>query len=230
VRFPLTIAALSILALAGCASPQQKLAKQQAKIEQLQKTENTRLNEQRRMLAVENGEVNSKRGAEVLQYDPNKGFDPNRATAAAAHDYGTGKASAKSFYSDRQLRLDTFQARNFNAKTNTAAERKYSTADASTKGKYLMSDATKSADTKTAATKEAWDANKTSASRPLADGRRPYLGPESKKLGVAVDPKEMANWRNAGEQVSYTDSTIEKVSTLKQLSIDDIRELLNKSK
>ena len=53
---------------------------------------------------------------------------------------------------------------------------------------------------------------------------------ESKKLSQPADAKELANWRNASESVNYSDGTVERVSTLKQLSIDDIRDLLNKSK
>ena len=71
---------------------------------------------------------------------------------------------------------------------------------------------------------------KEAPTRPLADGRRPYLGRESKKMNQSISAQEMANWRNGGESVGYTDSTVERMSSMKQLSIDDVRELLNKSK
>jgi hypothetical protein len=228
VRSFLPVAAFAILALAGCATPQQKLARAQQKAE---RQENTRATEHRRMLAVENGEVSSSRGAEIYVPDKTKTFDPNKATAAAAHSYGTGKAQTKDFYSGKQVRMDTFQTRDFyDTKGNQAAQRKFATNEANTTGKFLFLFARKTAPTKTAETKKAWDANKAAPTRTLADGQRPYLGPESKRMSQPVDAKELSNWRNAAESVSYTDTTVERVSTLKQLSIDDIRELLNKSK
>ena len=183
------------------------------------------------MMAIENRDANSARGAQILEANPDTSFDPNRATATAAHSYSTGKAPTKSFYSDRSVRLDTYQTRNFyDARANKSAQRQFATNDANAKGKYSIPNATKATDTRSVATKEASDATKGAPVRSLSDGRRLYLGPESKKAGQSVDPKDLANWRNAGESVYYSDGTIEKVSTLKQLSIEDIRNLLNKSK
>ena len=231
MRFPLPIVVLTAFALVGCATPEQKQAKLMAKVEKQQAADDSRRIEQQRMLAIANHEANSERGAEVLQYNKNKSFDPNRATAAAAHGVSTKSASTKSFYSDRQMRLDTYQARDFyGAKPDLASQRGYATKEAPTKGKFLNLFAKKTAPTKTASTKEAWDANKEAPTRPLADGRRPYLGRESKKMNQSISAQEMANWRNGGESVGYTDSTVERMSSMKQLSIDDVRELLNKSK
>jgi hypothetical protein len=231
VRFPLTIAAFAILALAGCATPQQKQARLVETAEKKRVAENTRSTEQRRMHDIENREVNSERGAQILDYTFDKSFDSNGATAAAAHGVSTNKAHTKDFYAGRPMRIDAYQTRDFyDSKTNRAAQRSYATGEANTKGKFLNLFEHKKADTRTAATKEAWDANKGAPSRSLSDGRRPYLGPESKKLNRPVDATELANWRNGGESVIYTDGTVERVSTMKQLSIDDIRDLLNKSK
>ncbi|HSI10985.1 MAG TPA: hypothetical protein VK961_03025 [Chthoniobacter sp.] len=231
MRFPLPIAFLAALALVGCATPEEKQAKLVAKAEKQRAALNTRASEQRRMLAIENHEVNSNRGAQILEYSPDKSFDPGRATAAASHGYSTNKASTKNFYSDKQMRLDTYQARAFyDAKPNQAAQREFATKEAPTKGKFLNLFAKKTASTKTASTKEAWDANKSAATRPLADGRRPYLGPESKKFNTQISAAEMADWRHGGETVGYTDGTVERMGSMKQLSIEDVRELLNKSK
>ncbi len=231
MRFPLPIAVLAALALVGCATPEQKQAKLIAKAEKERVAQNSRASEQRRMLAIENREVNSSRGAQILEYSPDQVFDPGRATAAAAHGYKTNKASTKNFYSDKQMRLDTYKARDYyDAKPDLASQRDFATKEASTKGKFLNLFTKKTASTKTAATKEAWDANKGAPTRPLADGRRQYLGPESKKLNTQTSAAELANWRNGGESVGYSDGTVERMSSMKQLSIDDIRELLNKSK
>jgi hypothetical protein len=231
VRFPRLIAVCAAFALVGCASAQQKAAKAVANAEKQQAAENSRSKERRRMEAVENGDVNSARGAEILEYSPDKAFNPSMATAAAAHGVSTGKAQSKGFYSDRQLRVDTYQSRAFyDSKSNQASQRAFATNEANTKGRFLNLFARKKADTKTASTRAAWDAGKSAATRPLYDGKRPYLGPESKKMGQSIDNAELANWRTGGESVGYGDSTVERVSTMKQLSVDDIRDLLNKSK
>lgn len=231
MRFPLPIAVLAALALVGCATPEQKQAKLIANAEKERVAQNSRASEQRRMLAIENREVNSSRGAQILEYSPDQVFDPGRATAAAAHGYKTTKASTKNFYSDKQMRLDTYKARDYyDAKPDLASQRDFATKEASTKGKFLNLFAKKTAATKTAATKEVWDANKGAPTRPLADGRRQYLGPESRKLNTQTSAAELANWRNGGESVGYSDGTVERMGSIKQLSIEDIRELLNKSK
>lgn len=183
------------------------------------------------MEAVENGDVNSKRGADILEYSPDKSFNPSAATAAAAHGVSTGKAHSKNYYTDRQMRIDTYQSHEFyDSKSNQASQRAFGTSEANTKGRFLNLFASKKASTKTEATKQAWDATKGAPTRPLADGKRPYLGPESKRMGQSMDPTEMANWRTGGESMMYSDGTVERVSSLKQLSIGDVRDLLNKSK
>lgn len=230
MRFPLLTAALVAFALVGCATPEQKQAKLAAKLEKQETADNSRRVEQQRMLAVENREANSVRGAEVLQYNKNKKFDLMNSTPNA-RSFGAGKASTKNFYSDKQLRLDAYNARDYyDAKPDLASQRDFATKEAPTKGKFLNLFAKKTASTKTAATKEAWDANKGAPTRPLADGRRQYLGPESKKLNTQTSAADLANWRNAGESVGYSDGTVERMGSMKQLSIEDIRELLNKSK
>jgi len=192
--------------------------------------ENSRTTEHLRMVAVENGEVNSERGASILYPDYGRGFDPNRYTAAALHSYGTKNESTNEYGASQQYRVDKYATRDFHdAKPDKAAQRKYATSEANSKGKFLVPNGNKAYDTKTAASKESWDAHKPAPSRELADGHRPYLGKESKKVHQAVNPKDLANWRD-GDTVTYSDGEIDKVSTLKPLTIDDIRELLNKSK
>jgi hypothetical protein len=230
VRFLLPTAALAILALAGCASPQQKQARAQQKEAILQKQEDTRALEQRKMLAVEDGRVSSERGASILYPNTDRSFDPNKYTASAVRGYDAKSAPAKGYDAAHSFRVDTYATRDFyGSKANSAAERKFATTDANTKGKYLIPNSDTPYGTKTAATKESWDAHKQNQTRELADGHRPYLGKESKKVHQSVNPKDLANWHD-GETVSYGDGQIEKVSTLKPLTIDDVRDLLNKSK
>jgi hypothetical protein len=225
VRFFLPVILPAVLALAGCSTPEKRLAQAQHKASE----ENSRRAEEMRMRAVTNGEAGSQRGAEVIQYDPEKTFDPSRSGVGTVRPYLATKGAKTKEFQSREARVETFRTRDFASSKSAAAQKKYATDDANTRGKYVIPNTGKEASTKTAATKEAWDAQKKAPARELADARRPYLGPESKKLGTAIEPKELANWRN-GEGVVYTDGVVEKISTFKQLSIDDVRELLNKNK
>ena len=230
MRFPLSIAALLILALAGCATSGQKAARAGKKLERQMVEENTRSTEMRRMSRIENGEVNSARGAAIVEYDPNKSYDAMAHATAAARSYGTKNASTKDYYTDRNLRIDSYQTRDFyDSKANSAAQRKFATTEANTKGKYAIPNASKAAATKTASTKTSSEATKLAATRDLPDGGREYLGPERKKLGTSYSAKDLANWRN-GESVDYSNGAIEKTGSFKPLTVDDIRDLLNKSK
>ena len=222
MRFLLPIPLLLAVLCVGCGSGK-KSAQQ---IEAEAKKENSRLVEQRRMNAVENGDVASKRGAEIAVWDPNKTYDPTRSSVGG-RTYDTGKARVKNFYYEQKARPGAYGTRDFyGSKAAASADKDYAARAANTRGEY----ATKDARTKTAATKEAWDAGRTAATRDLHDGRREYLGPESKKLRQSIDPATMGDWRNGGESVVHTGSSVEKYSTLKPLTIGDIRELLNKNK
>jgi hypothetical protein len=194
--------------------------------------ENSRAIEQRRMRVMDHGDVTSRRGAEILVADYTKQFDPSRSGVGTARTFGTGGARAKEFNFQQKFRADTYQTRDFrSAKADAASERKYKTGEANTQGKYTIPNTDKEVGKKTATTKELWDGDKVAATQDLRDGKRQYLGPESKKLSAAIDAKELANWRSGGgEAVIYNNGTVERVGTLKQLSIDDVRELLNKNK
>lgn len=228
MRFLLPIPLLLALLSAGCSSFGHKSAQQ---IEAEGKKADSSLVEKRRMLAVENGDVASKRGAEIAVWDPNKTYDPSRSSVGG-RTYDTGKARVKEFYYDQKAHPGTYGTRDFyGAKKNWSGDMKFAARDANTHGKYEIPNATKAADTKTAATKEAWDAGKTAATKGVYDGKREYLGPESRKLHTPIDPASQGDWRSAGhESVVNSVNSVEKFSTLKPLTIEDIRELLNKNK
>ena len=78
--------------------------------------------------------------------------------------------------------------------------------------------------------KEAREANDKLATRNLPGGDREYLGRESQKVRRAVDPKVLANSQSAGVSVTSTGGTVEVGGSLRELSINDVREILNKSK
>jgi hypothetical protein len=87
----------------------------------------------------------------------------------------------------------------------------------------------KAAPMKTAPTKEAHDSTKTAAVRDLHDGDRPYLGPERKKLDRPIDPASVANWRDGQAKINGG-APVEQFETLKPLTVEDVREILNKNK
>ena len=62
--------------------------------------------------------------------------------------------------------------------------------------------------------KEAYDANKTNEVRAYAKGDRPYLGKESEKFKQHLDPSKLPKGYGGD---------------LRVMTIDDIRELLNKN-
>jgi hypothetical protein len=229
VRFLLLPSLLAAaLAVGGCASSEKQLAK----MEQNVLKENSRSTEERRMRAMTQGDVASTRGAEILVVDPYKKFDASRSGIGTVRPYGTGSAQAKDFNFQQKTRARTFNTRDYaGSKPNSATERAYATGEANTKGKYQIPNSDKEAGQRTAATREWRDGTKVAATQDLRDGKRPYLGPESAKLGKSIDPKTLGDWRSAGsEAVVYGGSSVERMGNLKQLSIDDVRELLNKSK
>lgn len=147
--------------------------------------------------------------------DMTKEFNPSTHAVGSARTYGTGGAATKDFKFDQKIKPTAYNTGEFaGAKEASAAQRKYATTAANTSGKYSIPNAQKAADTKTAPTKEAPDANKVAATRELSDARRPFLGPESKNLNKLVDPTKGVGWKG----------------NLEPLSIDDIRTLLNKNK
>ncbi|MCE9611724.1 MAG: hypothetical protein K8R23_16110 [Chthoniobacter sp.] len=224
MRFFLPIPLVLALLCAGCAS-----AGKQAKAPGSE-DENSRLAEQRRVMAVERGDVASARGAEILVFDPNKKYDPT-AHAVGGRTYGTGEARTKAYSFVQKANPGTYKTRDFyGSRASSANGMKYATKEAATRGSEGIPHANTPAATKTAATKEAWDANRASEVSYLHDGKREYLGKESKKLRQGIDPATLGDWRNAGETVSNGATSVEKYGTMKQLTVEDIRELLNKSK
>jgi len=222
VRFLLPISLLLVLLFAGCASSEKSLARQEARLVE----ENSRLIEQRRMQAVTGADVASARGAEILVYDPHKTYDPSRS-AVGGRPYSAGSARTKAFLFTQKASPRTFGTRDFaGAQPARHGRMLFATKEANTRDPY----ATKDAPTKTAGTKESPDAGKVAAVNDLHDGRRQFLGKENAKLRQSLPPESLGDWRKTSETVSNSGTSVEKYSTMKQLTIGDIRELLNKSK
>lgn len=226
VRFLQLLPLLLALNCGGCALWPKKKAPDIAAME------NSRTTEQRRMRALDNGDVASERGAQILIPSVDKQFDPTRSGVGVARTFGTGGAKTKEFNFDQKVRTEGFLTRNFGgSKANAAAERKFATNAANSGGKYAIPNVDKDVGNKSATTKALWDGEKVAATQDLRDGKRQFLGPESKKLGKSISSTELADWRKGGsESVSYNGGSVDRIGTLKQLSIEDVRELLNKNK
>ena len=228
MRIVLPIFCTAALAVGGCMSPAKQAAKAMARIEKDQLTQNSRFVEEQRMKELDYGNVASKRGAEILVVDPSKSFDPTKSGGGLARTAPTGAARTKDFYFDQKARTGNFLTHMFaGSKANAGADRKFATTDARTRD-YSTGPASDS--TKSAATRTVWDGNKTAKTQAVADGTRQYLGQEKDRMGHAVDAKTLTNWRIGGETVTYSDHSVEQASSFKQLTIDDVRELLNKNK
>ena len=195
------------------------------------------------MKALDYGDAGSERGAELLVVDKYKAFNLGAAVTGSSRSYKTGSAQMKDFNFEQKVTTKSYNSRGFwGAKQSAFSNQRYATRAARTTGNYEIPNATKKADTKTAATKEAREANMAMAVRTLPDGSRQYLGKEKKKMETPVDPKEAANWRGASAMVTtggeigpssgrrrYITPT-EQYSQMKEISIAELRELLNKNK
>jgi hypothetical protein len=217
-------------AMSACSSAEKRLAKQEQKIIQ----ENSRTVEQRKVNAMNYGDAKSKRGAEILVWDPNKHFDPNRTGVGTARQFGTGGSRTKEFNFDQKAQTGNFLTRAFGgSKANSPGEKNFATTDANAKRDFVVPGTTIKTD-KAVSTKDLADGSgsKTAAVRDLPGGDRQFLGREQKKMANAVDPATLADWRSGGgETVIYNaDGSVDRIGAMKRLSIDDIRELLNKNK
>ena len=167
------------------------------------------------MRALDYGDVASKRGAEMLVVDPEKTFNLGNAATGSTRSFNTGTARVKDFNYEQKITTKSYGARGFwGAKQSAFGDQRFATRAARTTGNYEIPNAAKKADTKTAATKDAREANKTLATRDMPGGDRQYLGKEADKMKKSLDPNARVGW--SGD--------------LKEMSVEDLRDLLNKSK
>lgn len=195
------------------------------------------------MRALDYGDANSERGAELLVVDKYKAFNLASAATGSTKSYNTGSANVKEFNYAQKVTTRSYNAGGFwGAKQSAFSDQRFATNSARTSGNYEIPNATKAATTKTAATKDAREADLAMAVRTLPDGSRQFLGKEKAKLGTAVDPREAANWRGTSAMVTtggemgpsaagrrYV-TPVERIGQMKEISIAELRELLNKNK
>ena len=151
--------------------------------------------------------------------DPDLVFD-TRQGSTHSKAVTPGKAPVKEFgfsqgFRTKDFNAKTFRSKNFQAHGAWMGDMKFNAKTANTSGKYKIPGLEKEPGKKVARVKEAHDANKGAPIRAYAKGDRPYLGKEAEKMKNGIDPaNQPAGWQG---------------SELRVLSIDDIREMLNKN-
>ncbi len=147
----------------------------------------------------------------------NMTFD-TRQGGTGSKSFNSGKVATKGFGFSQSFRTKDFNAKQFRSKEFATSgawmgDMRFESKQANTSGKYQIPNIGKEAGNKTAGVKEAHDANKAMEVRAYAKGDRPYLGREADKMKKHLD-QAPAGWQG---------------NDLKVLSIDDIREMLNKN-
>ncbi len=143
-------------------------------------------------------------------------FDTRQGAVGDARSYEAGKARTKSFQFSKSFSAANYETGKFQTKKSWLDRFKFGTKSARLGSKSAVPKAEAAFATKVASTKDARDGAKTAAVSEMPGSDRPYLGPERKKLDRAVDPsKPLPGW--TGDK-------------LEVLTIEDIRELLNKNK
>jgi hypothetical protein len=99
-------------------------------------------------------------------------------------------------------------------KSDWKGDAKFTTKNARTDGKHEILNADKKAATKTAPTKELWDADKKAPAHDSQYAKREFLGPQSKKIHENTPISKAESWKG----------------DMQPMTIDQVRDLLNKPK
>lgn len=182
-------------------------------------TANTRAIEQVRMRAVTSGDVTSERGAQVLVADPTKEFNPNAARFGGGRAVAGKAAQTNDFQYVDRVRTRSFVSKEYVSKGAWMGNMKFATKDAPTKTSWF---ARRSAQVKTYDTREARDASKTAATRALPEGERAFVAQGRTQAALDVDGRSRIPFGTTTVGPSWS-------GELKQLTIDDVKSLLNKN-
>lgn len=151
------------------------------------------------------------------KFDQNLVFDPQQGAVAQGKSFYTRNAQTTAFQFDQKVAPQKFATREFSQpKSSWLSKLKFWAKDADTKGAHEVPNLSKQAETKSAPVKEARDAGKTVAVRDAAGSERVYLGPERAKLDRSIDPAKPLPAGYSGK--------------LETLTLEQVRELLNKNK
>jgi len=159
------------------------------------------------------------RSAQVMgNPDMSREFDVSQATAFGRSGGNTFRTSSartgESFYFQQKFKPKGYDAKDFKTKDWWAGDFKFSTKDATAKGKYEIPNVNQSTPTKTNPVKDARESGKTAATRDLPDGGRAYLGKEVQKMKTPLDPTNLPKITNSMQELK---------------TIEDVKALLNKN-
>jgi hypothetical protein len=207
---------LLALVLAGCAA--KKVDNQFD-----EKSANSRAIEQARMRYVEEGRVESERGAEIAVYDPSRTFNLATANFSRTSSYGQKTTQTTPFNFTNRARTKGFLTGNYNAKTAYLGEAKFATKSATlAKQSWITKMFTR---TKSYDTPAAHDANKSLAIRGVPDGERPFLNQGRRQADLDKNGQKLLPYGNYGGM----DLGQSWSGELKEMTITDVKNLLNKN-
>jgi hypothetical protein len=156
-----------------------------------------------------------KRIKQILHPDRALAYNPADHTVGTVGVYGTGPAKSKDFNLFQKFRPTAHSTQAYSeTKTAWKGDVKFATTAATTDGKHEIHNLDRKKDLKTAATKEAPESAKTARTREERDAKLQYGGPDSKKMNTVVHQGEHVGWKG----------------NLEPMTIDEVRDLLNKPK
>ncbi len=161
----------------------------------------------------------SKLAQRIRSPNMNLEYDLRKSTFMGTHSVSTKNVAVKEFYYDQKVSPKAFSTGAYaGTKSSWFSNFKFWTKEANTKSKNEIPNATKAAPVKTVAVSDARESQKTMATREFA-GERPYL-----HRGASQDAIDK------GEKGQGVPPGIGTDGSLKPMTIDDVRELLNKNK
>ncbi len=155
----------------------------------------------------------------ISKPDYTKAYDANKGSPSVNRSVQSGKARSKEF-STGDFRAKDFSTREFaSAKPAYLGKSKVITPDAPVKGRNSIPNMDAKAPTRTMAVKEARDAGKTVDTRASMSSDRPFL--------VRGRSQDLLDKEKGAPQAM---KPLGYVGNLKTLTVEEIRELLNKNK
>ena len=160
----------------------------------------------------------------IMKPDETLEFDLRKSSTIGSRSYAAGSVRVKDFYFTQKTEPKSFRTREFHGtKSAWMGDFKFSTKEANSSGKYEIPNVGKAAETRTMRVKEARESGRTMATRELPEANREYRGslirPRSQdrltKQGPAAQADRTIGWQGGN---------------LQPLTIDDVRDLLNKNK
>jgi hypothetical protein len=152
------------------------------------------------------------------QKDKEMVFDTRQASFSSSRSFNSKSANSKGFLFKQKFSAGEYRSKEYaGTKSAWSGDFKFSARQANTRGKFEVPNASRQVNTKTMDVADARESAKGMPTRDFA-GQRPYL-----KRGASQD-------RLDREGPGFNDQHIGTTSDLRPMTIDDIRELLNKNK